>query len=89
MTTSTTPHSAPTAAISPNLLSKSDVMKLLGVSDRTIEKMVAAGDFPPPIRLGKCARWAEAAVVAWLNEKVARQLRWQSRRRVSRPALAA
>lgn len=82
-------QSASTAAISPNLLSKSDVMKLLGVSDRTIEKMVAAGDFPPPIRLGKCARWAEAAVVAWLNEKVAKQLRWQPRRRVGRPAVAA
>lgn len=88
MTTSA-PQSAPTAAISPNLLSKSDVMKLLGVSDRTIEKMVAAGDFPPPIRLGKCARWAEAAVVAWLNEKVAKQLRWQPRRRAGRPAVAA
>ena len=37
----------------PKLLGKQDVMNLLDVSDRTLEKLVNAKKFPPPLQIGR------------------------------------
>lgn len=61
----------------PKLLSKTEVINLLMVSDRTLEKLVGARKFPPPLRLGKTVRWAETAVKAWLDRQLEPQLTWE------------
>lgn len=70
----------------PKLLGKAEIQQLLDISDRTLEKMVRARQFPPPLRLGKTVRWAEAAVLAWLAAKLATQMAWQPPKRAARTA---
>lgn len=75
---------SPTRVQAPTLLTKLQVMRYLGVSDRTLEKMVGARNFPPPLRLGKLVRWAEPVVVNWLNDRLRAQYEWQPRKRATR-----
>lgn len=53
------------------LLSKRSVASRLDVSPKTIDRMVAAGDFPAPsMTLGpKSDRWLEDVVTLWLARK--------------------
>ena len=73
-------------AIAHQLVSKSDVSQRLGVSERTLEKLVRARKFPPPLRLGKQVRWAETAVNTWLAQQLESQLSWTPTQRRSRRA---
>ena len=50
------------------------------VSDRTLEKLVRARRFPPPLRLGKQVMWAEEAVEKWLARALA-PLAWEPKQR--------
>ena len=68
----------------PRLLSKAEVQQLLDISDRTLEKMVRARRFPPPLRLGKTVRWAEAVVLQWLAARLEPQMAWQPPKRFAR-----
>ena len=68
----------------PNLLDKVQVQQLLDISDRTLEKMVRARSFPPPLRLGKTVRWAESVVKRWLETRLAAQMAWEPKKRTSR-----
>ena len=68
----------------PKLLGKVEVMSLLDVSDRTLEKLVRARRFPPPLRLGKTVRWAESVVQQWLLNKLEAQLSWEPPKRATR-----
>ena len=61
----------------PALLSKDDLCASLGISRRTIEKMVRDGTFPPPVRLGKCVYWSEVAVHSWRRRLFAGQEAWR------------
>jgi prophage regulatory protein len=61
----------------PTLLSKTDLCGRLGVSVRTIENMVKAGDFPPPVRVGKHVFWSEKAVHSWQTAIFCEQEAWQ------------
>ncbi len=63
------------------LLKKSEVVKLLGISDRTLEKLVKARKFPPPIRIGKQVQWVDTVVQKWLEHSVAKQLAWEPPKR--------
>lgn len=47
---------------------------LLGLSERSIQKLVKRGGFPPPIKLGRASKWSSAAVQIWLDEKVQVQI---------------
>ncbi len=67
------------------LIFKSDVALRLGVSERTIEKLVKACKFPPPLKLGKNAMWAQEVVENWLEQALKRQLTWEPPKRRSRP----
>lgn len=77
------PLTAPDFA-APKLLGKQDVMTLLDVSDRTLEKLVNARKFPPPLRLGKTVRWAEPVVHQWLLERLEPQMTWEPPKRAAR-----
>ena len=61
------------------LLSKKEVADMLKMCERSIENLVRAGSFPPPLRLGKTARWSRAVVEAWLAEQLRAQLEWKAR----------
>lgn len=41
----------------PLLIDAKQVAKLLGVSDKTVQRMRDAGKLPPPKRLGRLIRW--------------------------------
>ena len=52
---------------SPELLTKSDLAKLIQCSGRQIELLVKAGRLPEPIRLGSHPRWRRGALMAFLD----------------------
>jgi excisionase family DNA binding protein len=44
------------------LLDGHDLERLLGLSDRTVRRMIANGLLPAPIRLGRTRRWRLADI---------------------------
>ena len=54
----------------PSLLTAGDVAGLLRIAPRTVQRMVATGDFPAPIPItpGR-ARWRRADIDAWLEQR--------------------
>ncbi|MBP7748480.1 MAG: helix-turn-helix domain-containing protein [Phycisphaerae bacterium] len=48
------------------LADESAVGTLLGVSGRTVARMVDAGRLPAPVRIGRLKRWRLAEVRAWV-----------------------
>lgn len=71
------------------LLGKSEVIAILGICDRTLEKLVRARQFPAPLRLGKRVSWVDSVVHQWLAQAVAPQLEWQPPKRQRRTAAEA
>lgn len=71
------------------LILKSAVAQRLGVSERTLEKLVAARQFPPALKLGKNAMWAQNVVERWLEQALLPQESWEAPKRkrpLARPA---
>jgi len=56
---------------------------LLDVSKRTIRRMVARHELPPPVRFGGRSTWQVARVVAWFDRRADR-LERQARRQADR-----
>ena len=52
------------------LLNIHDVARMLQISARKIELMVASGELPRPIRLGRLRRWRPDTIEAWLANLV-------------------
>lgn len=71
------------------LLLKSVVAERLNVSERTIEKLVKARKFPPPLKLGKNAMWASDVVENWLSLALTQQKTWEPPARRGRPSTKA
>lgn len=61
----------------PVLLTKSQVCERLSLSARTLETMVQAGRFPPPVRLGRYVYWSETAIASWLARMFGTQEAWR------------
>jgi prophage regulatory protein len=54
------------------LLKKATVSAVTGLSASTIERKIAEGKFPRPVKLGaRCVRFPSDAVQAWIAEQVA------------------
>lgn len=66
------------------LLGKVEVCAMLGISDRTLEKLVRSRQFPSPLRLGKRVTWVESVVQSWLLQAVEPQLSWSPPKRIRR-----
>lgn len=46
------------------------VIQLTGLSESSIRRKTAAGEFPQPIKDGKrCTRWVAGQVTAWLRKE--------------------
>lgn len=43
------------------------------IGGSTIEKMVARGEFPKPVRIGGSNRWVASEVEAWKEEQIAKR----------------
>lgn len=55
------------------LMDLPELAKRLGVSMRSAFRLVASGELPPPVKVGRCARWFQADVQTYLDR--IRQLR--------------
>ena len=65
-------RSAPATA-APPLLTEKEVARRLRVSPRTLQRRVAAGQFPPPIKISAGrARWRQGDVDAWVERQEVR-----------------
>ncbi len=58
------------------LKTKEEVCRELHISARGLEKMVAEGRFPVPVRIGKRALWMAGVVEGWLARQFAAQESW-------------
>lgn len=65
--------------VTPTLLKKSEVCERLSLCLRTLEGMVKAGTFPPPVRIGKYVYWSEAAITTWRVRAFGVQESWRPR----------
>lgn len=50
-------------------ITKEAAAGILSVSKRTIENLVAKGEMPPPISIGRRVYWHPDAFYSWLNSK--------------------
>jgi predicted DNA-binding transcriptional regulator AlpA len=66
------------------LLEKGDVIKRLGVSERTLENLMKERKFPRGLKLGKNAKWDEAVVEHWLAQALAPQRSWSPSKKPSK-----
>ncbi|MBU3261729.1 AlpA family transcriptional regulator [Roseovarius sp. PS-C2] len=54
----------------PKTLRRPDVERITGLSRSTLYAMMAEGEFPKPIKLGKRAvGWRESDIAAWLESR--------------------
>jgi predicted DNA-binding transcriptional regulator AlpA len=58
------------------MLTKSEVAELLRCCERTIERQVRDGAFPPAQRFGKESLWFQSVIHTWLNKRREAQMRW-------------
>ena len=60
------------------LLKKTEVCERLSLSLRTLESMVKAGTFPPPVRMGKHVYWSQVALANWTTRRFGAQEGWRA-----------
>jgi prophage regulatory protein len=51
----------------PVLLTADEVAAMLGVSERTLWRLLSAGKVPQPVRFGRSTRWRAAEVADWID----------------------
>jgi len=54
-------------APSERLLTLREAKLLIGVSVRTIYRLIHVGDLPPPVKIGRAARIPESEVIAYIE----------------------
>ena len=45
----------------------SEVSILMGVSDRTLRRLISTGKVPQPVRIGHSIRWPERVIGSWID----------------------
>lgn len=55
--------------VSPKLLTIREVAGMLGVNVRTVYRLLAALEFPKPIKVGRLTRFIEGDVIAWIERR--------------------
>ena len=59
------------------LLTKSQTAESMGLSVRTLEGLVAKGEFPQGVRIGRFLFWTDQAIAEWHQRMFAAQLAWR------------
>ena len=49
------------------LLPIEGVMDTVSLSRRTVWRLVSAGEFPPPVKVGRASRWRMADITEWVD----------------------
>jgi len=62
------------------LLDKQQAARTLGISIRTVDNLVKAGDFPPGVRIGRFLYWSQRTIATWRRNQFASQEQWRPRR---------
>lgn len=72
MNATTAEAAAPDAGLPPErLLRMADVRAYTGISAAQVYRLIAAGDFPKPVKLyGKASAWPESEVQAWIAARI-------------------
>jgi len=63
------------------LVDSNRVAELLAVSPRTVWALTSQGAIPKPVRLGRCVRWLEDEIHAWLRAGCPPRQRWETLRK--------
>lgn len=50
------------------LIPAEEVATMLGVSERTLWRLLSAGKLPEPVRIGRNTRWRAAEVRDWIEQ---------------------
>ena len=59
-----------TETVFPRLLRRTQVEAIVGLSCASIYRLMSAGDFPRPIRLGgRAVRWKATDLLAWIESR--------------------
>lgn len=53
----------------PSLISLATFSQLMGISKRSLQRLLTQGKLPTPVRLGRCLRWVRKEVDAWIAAK--------------------
>jgi excisionase family DNA binding protein len=53
------------------MMSYRELGTALNLSERTLRRMLASGDLPQPLRLGRSVRWPSELIDAWLQARAA------------------
>lgn len=53
----------------PQMIDVREVATILKVSTRSVWRLVARGELPAPIRVGRAARWRVAQIEAWIDAR--------------------
>lgn len=66
-------HSRPTHSpvFLPALLGFAPLSHYVGFGRSRIYQLINAGEFPPPIKIGKSSRWIRAEIDQWLSSRIA------------------
>ncbi|WP_272526719.1 helix-turn-helix transcriptional regulator [Providencia sp. PROV219] len=46
------------------------ITRLTGLTDKWFYKLIQDGEFPKPIKLGRCSRWLRSEVEQWLQNRI-------------------
>lgn len=49
------------------LIDGKEASRLLGVCEKTLQRMSRQGEMPPLIKIGRAVRWSYAAIKAWVE----------------------
>lgn len=60
--------SHPSAVEEPLLLDIKQVAAMLSISEKSIRRLLDAGKFPRPVRIGRLLRWRYKDIVAYVNK---------------------
>lgn len=52
-----------------SLLTLNDLCERFHLSKASIYRLISEENFPAPLKLGRCSRWPEGDVVAWLEQR--------------------
>ncbi len=57
-----------TRADAPLLIASEEVARLMGISKRTLWRLLDAGKVPQPVRIGRNTRWRLSEVSGWIEK---------------------
>lgn len=55
--------------MSPSLLHLAEVRRLVGIGKSQLYRLIAAGDFPAPVKIRRSSRWLSSEVDAWIHAR--------------------